>query len=190
MRRTSAPALLLLQLIACGGGRMSDEGVTNARDGPRSSAPIRVGAPMPDFSVLFLDDPSVTPSRDRLRGRYYLLEVWATWCPGCVRDMPGLDRIYRAHGGLNFTILSLSIDDDPRDIAAFRKHRWPMPWLHARLGAHHPLLEALAIDAVPTYVLVDEDGTVVAANEGETLLELEGVARHLEARRHRTLPDP
>lgn len=46
----------------------------------------------------------------RYRGRVVLLNLWATWCPACVRELPGLDRLQADLGGADFTVLTLSVD--------------------------------------------------------------------------------
>ena len=44
------------------------------------------------------------------RGRFVLLNIWATWCPPCVKEMPSLDRLQAAKGSDTFEVFALSID--------------------------------------------------------------------------------
>lgn len=60
--------------------------------------------------ITFQDDAGQTLSLDAWRGKYVLLNVWATWCVPCRREMPTLDSLQASLGGETFEVLALSID--------------------------------------------------------------------------------
>jgi thiol-disulfide isomerase/thioredoxin len=136
---------------------------------------IRVGQPIPAFDLASLDNPSAHITRDALRGKFVLLDFWATWCHPCVGEMPNLDAAYRAFRARGLAIVSVDTWDKPEAASAFRKAKWPMPWQHAPCNAGTE--DALEILVLPTAMLVDPHGTIVAVGA-----ELRGaeLARTLE----------
>jgi len=71
-------------------------------------SPLRVGQPAPGFTLPGLDGKMVSLSD--YRGHVVLVNVWATWCPPCVDEMPSMEKLYRELKGENFEILAVSID--------------------------------------------------------------------------------
>jgi thiol-disulfide isomerase/thioredoxin len=108
------------------------------------------------------------------KGKYVLLEFWATWCPYCVAELPAVHRAWARFKGPRFDILSFSLDKKAADVAPFRATKQPMPWKHAFLpGAKaNPVAEAYGAAGIPKYVLVGPDGRILAADaslRGENL---------------------
>jgi RNA polymerase sigma factor (sigma-70 family) len=101
---------------------------------------------------------------DAFKGKYVLLDFWATWCAPCIAEIPRLRAIHDEFGeDGRFAILSLSVDekiDEPRTFQA--KHK--LPWTQAFLGKgiHGPQPESFGIIAIPAFVLIGPDGKIVA----------------------------
>jgi peroxiredoxin len=128
---------------------------------------ILVGNKAPAFSLPALDDPGIVYTNDSLKGKYILIDFWATWCIACVGEMENVHKAYARFKDRNFEILSLSLDAKPQNIALYRQKKWPMPWLHAFLegGSENPIAKAFEVDSLPRVVLVDPEGTIVALGE-------------------------
>jgi cytochrome c biogenesis protein CcmG/thiol:disulfide interchange protein DsbE len=73
----------------------------------RGSRPENSGRPAPDFTV---SDSKSTIHLANYRGQIVLLNFWATWCPPCVQEMPGLIQLH--HDRPDLAILAVSIDED------------------------------------------------------------------------------
>lgn len=71
---------------------------------------ILAGAPEPAPALAFQDADGNALSLEDFRGQYVLLNLWATWCGPCKREMPSLDRLQASLGGKNFQVLALSED--------------------------------------------------------------------------------
>ena len=83
---------------------------TSARDaGPRSGVGwANSPQPVPDFRLQGADGKPHALSD--FRGKVVLLNVWATWCAPCRKEMPALDRLQQTLGGAEFEVVALSID--------------------------------------------------------------------------------
>jgi thiol-disulfide isomerase/thioredoxin len=67
-------------------------------------------APKPIASIAFEDGQGRPRSLAEFRGKIVLLNIWATWCGPCRREMPSLDRLQGLLGGSDFEVIALSID--------------------------------------------------------------------------------
>lgn len=67
-------------------------------------------APKPTASIAFEDDQGRQRNLAEFRGKVVLLNIWATWCGPCRREMPSLDRLQGLLSGADFDVVALSID--------------------------------------------------------------------------------
>ncbi|MGB9463917.1 MAG: TlpA disulfide reductase family protein [Candidatus Acidiferrum sp.] len=103
------------------------------------------------------------------RGRVVLLDFWASWCGPCRSALPNLKRLQAVYGGGDFVVLSISEDDDDSAWRAFvgsHNMTWPQ-----RLDSDSGLQHQFGVSALPTYVLLGRDGSVVQKFVGEELAE-------------------
>ena len=85
-------------------------GTTIAATQPLPKNFILHEAPKPIASIAFEDDQGRPRSLAEFRGKIVLLNIWATWCGPCRREMPSLDRLQGLLGGADFEVVALSID--------------------------------------------------------------------------------
>jgi peroxiredoxin len=85
----------------------------------RGAHPTQMNKPAPDFTVA---DGTTTIHLASYRGQVVVLNFWATWCPPCVSEMPGLIALH--HDRPDLAILAVSIDEDPDAYTSFlvRRH--------------------------------------------------------------------
>lgn len=129
---------------------------------------IRPGNKLPDFSFASLDKPTETITPASLKGKWVLIDLWATWCGPCVAELPTITKAYEEFKSKNFTILSISLDRVPKSIEQFRESRFPMPWLHAfSFGIFSSeAAKVFEVTGIPKPILVSPDGTMVAVSKG------------------------
>jgi peroxiredoxin len=80
----------------------------------RGAHPAQTGKLAPDFTVA---DGTSSIHLANYRGRVVLLNFWATWCPPCIEEMPGLIELH--HERPDLAILAVSIDEDPDAYRSF-----------------------------------------------------------------------
>ena len=132
------------------------------------------GMEAPVFSIVDLQNKSISYTNQSFSGKVYLLDFWATWCPPCLKEMPNLHKIHTKFKDKGFEILSLSADSYASDVVKYRKGKWPMPWKHAFLEeGEHPITKSYFIFGYPTLFLIDEHGKILASGAKATGSELD-----------------
>ncbi len=129
------------------------------------SANLKEGNPAPDFTGLTPDGKSVKLSD--LKGKYVLIDVWASWCGPCRREFPHLKQVLADTEQSNkFIVLSYSIDSKKADWTnAIEKNKLiHSNWMHisAIKGWQSDVVELYSIKGVPYTALIDPEGNVVA----------------------------
>ena len=120
--------------------------------------PLQPGDPAPDYAAATLAGDSISLSD--LRGRAVLLNVWATWCPPCIEEMPALDVLQQRFGPESLRVLAVSIDTsaDRHSIAAFvDEHDLGITILH---DPGRAVERAFRTVGVPESFLIGADGRI------------------------------
>ena len=121
----------------------------------KGEATIAVGEPAPDRELPVLGGPGVG-SIAAYRGRWVLVNLWASWCVPCRQEAPELDRFAREYRGRNVTVLGIDVQDNSDDALAFlREFDVRYPQLRS-IGDERS--EAFGSTGVPENFLVDPRG--------------------------------
>lgn len=129
------------------------------------------GMVAPDF--MQPDSSGRQISLSSLRGRYVLLEFWASWCKPCRADNKELVKTYAKYRDKNFTILGVSVDTDRRGwLKAVKEDQ--LQWLQVcDLKRENAAADLYQLTGVPTSYLLDPSGVIISRNvRGEDLDEL------------------
>ena len=114
-------------------------------------------------SVGFTDWSGRRHALESFRGRYVLLNLWATWCAPCVAELPALVRLQARATGL--LVLAVNTDRSHVDAAAFLKAnnaRELVPYRDSDIT----MLKSFKAYGLPLTVLIDPEGKIVARAEG------------------------
>ena len=124
--------------------------------------PAAPGSPTPPA-------PVSSASFSEFRGKVILLDFWASWCGPCRNALPNLKRLQAVYGGSDFVVISISEDDDESAWHAFvfsHNMTWPQ-----RLDSDGSMQSQFGVNALPTYVLIGRDGTILQKLVGEAPAE-------------------
>ena len=124
-------------------------------------------------------------SLSQYRGNVLLLDFWATWCVPCIASLPDIKRLSETLGDLDFQVITISVDETVELVEEFMESRADLPYINWFVGPESKLYNDWSIQGLPTYMVVDRDGTVLGKSvELEPLYKviLESTGADLEAR--------
>lgn len=132
-----------------------------------------VGAVAPDFSQA--DTSGKMVSLSSFRGKFVLVDFWASWCRPCRVENPNVVAAFEKYKDKNFTVLGVSLDDEERDgqkkwLAAIAKDH--LTWTHVSDLKYweNAVAKQYGIQAIPQNFLLDPSGKIIAKNiRGEEL---------------------
>lgn len=128
---------------------------------PPSALALEAGQAVPDIS---LPGATVAPKLSDLKGKVVYLDFWASWCGPCKQSFPWMNDMQQKYGAKGLQVVGVNLDAKRPDAERFL--------------AENPALFALAYDAkgetarqvgikgMPTSVLIDADGKVLAIHQG------------------------
>jgi thiol-disulfide isomerase/thioredoxin len=130
--------------------------------------PLTIGAQLPDFT--FADFSGTPRHLSDVKGRYVLLDFWATWCAPCMADLPKLKEMYTTFHPQGLEILGIDGDESsekPQDVVQQKDLTWPQARYDQDLVENR-----FQISQWPTLVLIDLTGgqrTIVSIGEPDHL---------------------
>ena len=133
---------------------------------------VSVGFTAPDFRAKTIDDEDLSLSS--FKGKYVLLDFWASWCGPCRAENPNVLKAYNAFKDQNFTVLGFSMDES--------KEAWKravkadgMPWAQiSDLKAWKGEVSKLyGIEGIPANFLIDPNGKIIGRDLRGDQLERE-----------------
>lgn len=101
---------------------------------------------------------------ERLRGRWVLLNFWATWCPPCREEMPSLERLWEGMNKESFRLVTVNLMEKPDTVKNFvRDYELTFPvWIDTT----GDVAEAFRVHGIPVTWLIDPGGRPVALLDG------------------------
>lgn len=120
--------------------------------------------PMPPLS--FVDAEGRRVDLADFKDRVILLNLWATWCGPCVKEMPSLDRLQSQLGGDAFQVVALSLDRGGRTAVEPFYKKTGVEHLTVFLDPGSESMKVLSLRGLPTTILVDPEGRELGRVEG------------------------
>ncbi|WP_373512712.1 redoxin domain-containing protein [Persicitalea sp.] len=124
---------------------------------------ISVGDMAPDFTLNNPEGQDVTLSS--LRGKYVLIDFWASWCGPCRMENPNVVKLYDKYKDKGFAIYGVSLDKDKAAwLAAIKKDN--LTWTHGSdlKFWNSAVAQTYGVSAIPATFLLDKEGKVIAKN--------------------------
>ncbi|QEM07496.1 AhpC/TSA family protein [Mucilaginibacter rubeus] len=132
---------------------------------------VALGATAPEFAEA--DTAGKMVSLSSFRGKYVLIDFWASWCGPCRRENPNVVKAYNAYKGKNFTILGVSLDrPNAKDKWLAAIHKDGLTWNHVSdlKFWDSKAADLYAVRGIPQNFLLDPNGKIIGKNlRGEDL---------------------
>jgi peroxiredoxin len=116
----------------------------------------------PDFTLEDLNGKQVSLSDHR--GKFVFLHFWATWCPPCKDELPAIQKLYEVSDQSKFAIMTINVKEGRGAVQPFLEERrlnFPV-----QLDARSAVSRQYRIRAIPTTILIDQEGLVVGRVSG------------------------
>jgi thiol-disulfide isomerase/thioredoxin len=163
MRWSRAVCWLLLLTLSAGGHA--------AEDKPAELERIRLGEfipaspPLPAPAISFLDFSGNTVSLSEFTGKIVLVNLWATWCEPCLREMPSLARMQLRLGD-KITVVAVSEDRGGAKTVEPFIDKLGLKSIKTYLDPKSTAERAFEVQGLPTSFLIDRQGRILGKVEG------------------------
>jgi thiol-disulfide isomerase/thioredoxin len=154
-------ALVTAAFLAVVGGLVAVGWLT--RD---AGPPAMAGSVAPAIRLPLVDGD--TADLAELRGQVVMVNIWATWCPPCITELPSMQRVYERYAGDGFEIVAVAVDVRPGEVQADGRVVGAVSGFVDRFGLTFPVAldptggteRTLGVTYLPTTLLVDRSGRV------------------------------
>jgi peroxiredoxin len=121
------------------------------------------GKPAPDFTLPGPDGKLIALSS--FRGKYVLVDFWASWCMPCRQENPNVVAAYQNFKGKNFTVFGVSLDKDKTNwVKAIKDDQLTWPHVSDLKYWNSAVVPLYNIEGIPFNVLLDPEGKIIASN--------------------------
>jgi peroxiredoxin len=132
----------------------------------REPGPVAAGEAAPALRLPLIDGGTVDLSA--YRGRVVMLNIWATWCPPCITELPSMQRVYEAYADEGLAILAVAVDARPGTAGADGRIVGVVSEFADRFGLTFDVAvdptggteRLLGVNSLPTTFLIDREGRI------------------------------
>lgn len=114
-----------------------------------------------DFSLVNSKGEKV--NMKQYEGKVIFLNVWATWCPPCIAEMPGINKLYQEVKDDNVEFIMLSVDQNFEKAKKFRSNKGFEFEIYRAAG---PVPQMYSSRSIPTTYVIDADGNLALTHLG------------------------
>ncbi|MBE8714583.1 TlpA family protein disulfide reductase [Sphingobacterium hungaricum] len=124
---------------------------------------LAIGQPAPEFES-FTPDNKVVKLSD-FKGKYTLIDFWASWCVPCRQENPNIVRLYNQYKDKGFTVFGVSLDNNPGSwMRAIKDDQLDWTQVSDLQAWSSDLVIKYRLKAIPASYIVDKDGIIIGKN--------------------------
>ncbi len=175
----------LEEALASVGPKLTEnEFVQTAKQALSAKKSTKAGQPFVDFTIV--QDPdnaeatTVKLSDYAGKGKYLLVDFWASWCGPCKAEIPNIKAVYDKYAGEDFDVLSVAVWDKPKDTAR-AAIELGITW-NQIINAQQIPTDLYGIEGIPHIILIGPDGIILNRDLRGDLIEA-NVSRYVKAKK-------
>lgn len=119
--------------------------------------------PKADFNLNLIDANGEKVSMEQFKGKVIFINIWATWCPPCIAEMPGINKLFNDVKDDNVVFLMLSVDQNFEKAKRFSGKKGFAFEVYSLDGA---IPEMYYTESIPTTFVIDANGALALRHEG------------------------
>lgn len=136
----------------------------------------RVSPGQPAIPFTIPDKNGQIVKMEEFRGKYVLLDFWASWCIPCLDEFPYMKELYKKYSREDFEIVAISIGEDSlRWRQSLERFRNPWPQLYAGNGFQQETFTTYRGGGIPFYILINPEGNIERYNDIRPSFNLDNV---------------
>lgn len=118
------------------------------------------------------DTKGKTVKLSDIKGKYILIEFWASWCGPCIKENPKLIKAYNKYKNQGFEIIGISLDVNKKNwLKAIEKDRLPWVNISDLKGDRNDAALIYGVNMIPANFMIDQEGIIIAKNLRGSQLE-------------------
>lgn len=119
--------------------------------------------PKADFSMNLINSKGEKVSMEEFRGKVIFMNIWATWCPPCIAEMPGINKLYNDVNKEDVVFIMLSVDQDFQKAIDFNKKKG-YDFEVYRVDGQMP--QMYSTQSIPTTYVIDANEKIALTHLG------------------------
>ena len=127
------------------------------------SANAALENPEADFNMRLINSKGENVSMEQFRGKVIFINLWATWCPPCIAEMPGINSLYNDVEDEDIVFLMLSLDEDFEKAKRFKEKKGFHFEVYRPDGS---LPQMYYSQSIPTTFIIDAKGGLAFTHMG------------------------
>ena len=116
-----------------------------------------------DFNLSLINSKGEEVSMEQLKGKVVFMNIWATWCPPCIAEMPGINDLFNAVKDENVVFLMISVDQDFEKAKRFNERKGFDFEIYKIDGG---IPQMYYTESIPTTFVISARGQLVFVHEG------------------------
>jgi thiol-disulfide isomerase/thioredoxin len=131
----------------------------------KGSSGVELGSAVPTGELPALEGGGSGSVAD-YRGRWVLVNFWASWCGPCRQEMPLLENIYKKYNKMGFTLIGVNVEPDSKDAEGFLKGLQAPVSFPVIYDKDSTVSKAYDVQGMPSTVIIDRKGNIRVLHRG------------------------